>query len=886
MKSLFFIAFILMINSSNGQNSHLQPLASSTNEIIDLKQILSEIDPTNAGPFSDGRVSCFSVYEKDPWIFYVGSASGGVYKTVDAGNNFAPVFDKYGPLSIGSIAVDQKKSDCVWVGTGESWCRNSVGWGDGIYNTNDGGKTWLHKGLQQSNSIAKIVIHPKNSDVVYVAVAGSPWGYGPDRGVYKTTDGGSTWRKVLYINEKTGAADLAIDPKNPNHLLAAMWDKQRLPYHFRHGGPGSGVYETKSGEIGRISLSFFPQNPKHAAACVEEASPGSGFFVSSNGGSSWVRMPAVHAEWVARRNSQWGRAFYDNTVAYHPTDVNTIYHSIPNHYTKDGGKTWIGATYDSRGIWINPNDTRQMIWGADNGLFEQRTVNGKQSVRKFNIGATGQFYGVGYDMRKPYWLFGNMQDLMSVMFPSQSFSGTAFTDVYSGPGGEGGATIANPLNDHILYGATERGSLYKYDRNNNRTEDIAPLKSFGYVENAYTIDTSYQRYLNSKDCIRVGWNYGFAISPHNSNVLYYGANFLFKSIDQGKNWTKVSPDLTHNRINWQVPAKKYGGDGDNIDLIFQTISTIGTSVLDSNIIWIGTDDGKIQLTLNGGNSWSDLTAHINKVPPNTWVSHIEASKFSKGKAFITFDGHRNFNHKTYVYTTNDYGKTWIDISSDLPENLSCLTIKEGIKNPDLLYLGTEFGLYISIDRGKHWIRYETGDFPSMVSVNDLQIHPRDLDLIIGTHGRSIWIIPVGVLEELIDLKAMQPVHLFTPYPAYAYAFEQRPPDNFGYPNMYDPSHYWAPNKRACISIPFYISSLKKDSAFISVIGSDNKIIEKGRFIQVHTGLNVTEWDEHYRYHLVSGDYTIKLIVDDMIYKGTLKVEKADEFPNLPNVSTK
>lgn len=797
------VSFFLGLTVSAQSASDTSPISTTS--------ILSKLPARNIGPAIPGlnaRISDLAVYEKDPRIFFVGSASGGVFKTEDGGKTFIPFFDREGASSIGAIAVSQNNPDLVWVGPGEGWHRNDAGWGDGIYKTTDRGKTWKNMGLPNSNSFGKIVIDPTNNNVVFAAVLGSQWGHGPDRGVYRTTDGGKSWTKVLYVDEKTGPADIAIDPKNPRNLLAAMWDHIRRPYNFRVGGLGSGIYRSTDGgntwhkvtkglpttEMGRISVDYFRKDPRHVAATIEAKAPATGFYRSRDGGETWVEMPAIALDGNGKvkedQQSHWGRPFYDNLVRYDPVDVNRIYHGSPWHFTADGGKTFVGGVADTHALWINPSNTKHML-SADDGGVLQMWDGGKpftSGTRYENLALPpiGQFYAIGYDMRKPYWVMGGMQDAGCHMLPTQSPRGVvSFVDVEPLVFDDGGMNMADPNDWTTVYSLGRADHIVRFNLREGTSKRISPFESVvpGWKFDTYDDPTKYEKYWNATLRLRGNWTAPFVISRWNSNTLYFGGNYLFKSVDRGDHWSIISPDLTHDRREWQIPNPTYyetaGTSGAEI---YQTIRTLSESPLKQGVIWVGTDDGKVQLTMDDGAHWTNVTKNIPGLPEYTWVSRIEASRYSEGRAYLTFDGHRNLDVSTYVYVTEDYGKTWTKITGNLPPKESAYVIREGLKNPDLLFLGTEFGLWMSLDRGKSWSRYQNweasdnGDrystplkanndndkgFPT-VAVYDLAIHPRELDLIIGTHGRSIWILSIRALEELTAENFQKDVYFVSP----------------------------------------------------------------------------------------------------------------------------
>jgi photosystem II stability/assembly factor-like uncharacterized protein len=876
---------------------------------ITTSPILAKLPARNIGPairILNSRISSIAVYEKDPHIFFVGSASGGVLKTEDGGKSFKFIFDKEGASSIGAIAVSQTDPNLIWVGPGEGWHRNDAGWGDGIYKTTDGGKTWKNVGLPNSNSFGKIIIDPTNNNIVFAAVLGSEWAYGPDRGVYRTIDGGKNWKKVLYVDDKTGAADIAVDPKNPKNLLAAMWDHLRQPYHFRVGGPGSGIYRSTDGgntwhkvtkglpatEMGRISVDYFRKDPRYVAATIEAKAPATGFYRSMNGGETWVEMPAVLLDKDGKPDptrEQWGRPFYDNLVRYDPQDVNRIYHGNPWHLTTDGGKTFVGWASDDHALWIDPSNTKHILYGGDASVYE--TWDGAKSGEALALPPLGQFYGIGYDMRKPYWVMGGMQDEGSYMLPTQTNRGGVLAvDAESLIFDDGGKSIADPNDWTTVYSLGRGDSVERLDIRQQTSRGIGPhsgLVNDVLAGNAYTDPADYENYLASKPRLRASYTAPFIISPWNSKTLYFGANYLFKSVDRGDHWKIISPDLTNDKMEWQIPNPTYyrvpGRSGAEI---YQTVRMISESPVKQGMIWVGTDDGNVQLTMDDGEHWTNLTKNIPGRPEYTWVSHIYASRYSEGRAYATFDGHRNGDLSTYVYVTEDYGKTWTKINGNLPEKESCYVVKEGLKNPDLLFLGTEFSLWVSLDRGKTWSRYRNweldkdnkGYFPT-VAVYDLEIHPRELDLIIGTHGRGIWTIPIRALEELTAENRQKEVYFVSPGNVYLLP-------NAGILRQYlekQPGGF-SPNTQPGALFYYHLRHDSQSEAQIAITDASGQETYASLTGPAKAGLNVVAWPKRdQRLGIVGsfpihrpGDYSVTLIIDGKEYNRTLHVEDVSD----------
>jgi hypothetical protein len=709
------------------------------------------------------------------------------------------------------------------------------------------------------------------------------------------------------VEEKTGAADLAIDPKNPKNLLAAMWDHVHRPYHYYHGGAGSGIYRSTDGggtwhkvtkglpttELGRISVDYFRKDPRHVAATVEAKAPATGFYRSTDGGETWVETPAIALDTNGKAKkdqlNHWGRPFYNNLVRYDPEDVNKIYHGNPWHFTADGGKTFVGFAGDNHALWIDPSNTKHLLFGNDQGVFEiwdgGKPYNEKTSYETLELPPLGQFYGIGYDMRKPYWVMGGRQDGENYSLPTQTrHGGVTSVDVIQLPGGDGQGAMADPDDWTTVYSLSAGGNLTRNNlRDGSSKSDIDPLMQLKEL-NAYTDPSTYQAYLKRDLRLRTNPSAPLLISPWNSKTLYYGSNYLFKSVDRGDNWRVVSPDLTHDKMEWQIPQAQYNRtSGGSWYEVCQAIRTISESPLKQGMIWVGTDDGYVQLTMDDGAHWTNLTRNIPGLPEYTWVSHIYASRFSEGRAYATFDGHWNGDLSTYVYVTEDYGRAWTKINGNLPEKESCYVIKEGLKNPDLLFLGTEFGLWISLDRGKTWSRYRNweldkdikGYFPT-VAVYDLEIHPRELDLIIGTHGRSIWTLPIRALEELTAENRQKDVYFVSPGDVYLFpnagvliwAFKKLPGG-------------FSPNTQPGTLFYYHVKRDAQIDAKIVITNASGQEVYANLARPAKSGLNVIAWPK--RDPLTGGfvlpihrpgDYRVTLTIDGKEYARTLHAEDA------------
>ena len=686
-----------------------------------------------------GRVAAVdAVTENGRLTVYVGSASGGVWKSANGGTTFKPVFDKY-TMSIGAVTIDPSNPKTVWVGTGESWVRNSVSVGTGLYKTTDGGENWQFVGLGDSEHIARIVVDPKDSNTVYVAATGHLWISNAERGIFKTTDGGKTWQKVLFVNDDTGGAWVAIDPQDTKTLYAAMWEHRRKPWTFNSGGPGSGLFKTTDGgahwtkitkglpegDYGRIAVSVAASDPKVVYAFIEAKK--SALFRSDDRGETWQEM-----------NSGAGvvaRPFYFATLWIDPKNPQRIYKpSTGLSVSDDGGKTFSGIAgsvhSDFHAMWINPNNPEQMFIGCDGGVY---TSEDRGSTWRFLANLpVSQFYHVSYDMERPYNVYGGLQDNSSWVGPSRGASGVLNRDWRSVYGGDGFWAFPDPTDNDYVYAEYQGGHIARINKRTLETKDIRPFPQAGERK------------------LRNNWNTPIHISPTQKGTLYIGAQYLYRSRDHGDSWERISPDLTTNDPVKQEQEKSGGLTVDNSDAeAHTTIYTISESPKNPNVVWVGTDDGNVQVTRDGGKHWTNVTSKVKGVPPATWVSTVEASRYDEGTAYATFDGHALGDMKTYVFKTTDFGQTWQSlVTTDLSGYAH--VVKEDTVNRDLLFLGTEFGLFISLDGGKQWAAFKGGDFPQ-VAVRDIAVQPRENDLLLATHGRGIWII-----DDITPLRALTP----------------------------------------------------------------------------------------------------------------------------------
>ena len=729
--TLIGFLFFFVLLESNGHITAQKKVKINYNTFGALKA--RQIGPATMS----GRIAALDAVDSNPSIIYVGAAGGGVWKTKNGGTTFKPVFDKY-LQAIGAICIDQKNPKTVWVGTGEPWVRNSTSIGAGVYKTTDGGDSWSFTGLKETERIGKIAIDPNNGNIVYVAAMGHLWGPNKERGLYKTINGGKTWEKILYVDENTGCADVAVDPENPQIIYAAMWQFRRKAYTFNSGGKGSGLYKSldggktwkkitkdlPSGNLGRIAIDVSLLNPDIVYAFVEAKK--SAFYRSKDKGDHWQKMNSSPV--VA------GRPFYFANILADPVDTDRVYKAGFNLLvSKNGGKNFSspsveGGFYhsDVHTMYVCPKNNKLIYIGTDGGLYiSQDKGNTWRMARNLPV---SQFYHVSADLKNPYNVYGGLQDNGTWFGPSKSPGGIENSDWKSVGFGDGFCAYMDPNDDNIVYWQYQGGEIAKAYLNTNEFKSIKPYKTKDIED------------------LRFGWNTPLVFSK-NGKRMYVGAQYLFVSENQGDAWKRISPDLTTDDPLKQQQEKSGGLTIDNSTAENHcTIFTINESPLDQNIIWVGTDDGNIQITKDGGKNWTNLTANIPGLPENTWCSYIDPSNFDKAVAYATFDGHRNNDMNAYVYKTTDYGKTWVSLTDN---NLKTYIhiIKEDPVNPDLLFLGTERGLFVSIDGGKVWSQFK-GKVPP-VSIRDMVIHPRENDLILATHGRGILIIDdISPLREL------------------------------------------------------------------------------------------------------------------------------------------
>ena len=737
---------------------------------------ISGIGMRNIGSATmSGRVAAVAAHvDGGKTTVYVGAASGGVWKSLDGGTTFKPVFDKQAVQSIGAIALDPSNPRTVWVGTGEAWTRNSVSVGDGIYRSTDGGDTWTNLGLPESERIVRILVHPHSSSTVYVCVPGKLWSDSKDRGVYKTTDGGATWSQILAgANLSTGCSGLAMDPKNPDTLLAGMWDFRRKGWTFRSGGEGpdapsaSGMYRTidggkhwttisgnkglPAGPWGRVEIEIAPSDGRVVYALVEGKA--SSLYRSADGGATWE--PRDHSQMMV-----W-RPFYFARLVIDPTNPNRLFKpDLGLIVSEDGGNSFSpsggGSHGDWHDLWIDPGNPRHVIGGDDGGLWISH--DGGNRWWKSNNLPISQFYHVSVDAEDPYQVYGGLQDNSSWVGPSAYPGGITNNRWENINGGDGFWAIVDPTDPGAIYAESQGGYLARVDRKTLASRDIQPK-------------------ANYHEKLRFNWNTPLHASPTRKGTIYIGGQVLFRSRDRGDSWERISPDLTTNDPTKQQQEKPGGVTIDNSSAeMHTTIYAISESPKDANTIWVGTDDGNVQLTRTGGGAWTNVTANLPGLPPASWVSWIEASRFDAGTAYAAFDRHTFGDMAPWVYRTTDFGKTWTRIvSPDKGVRGYAHVIKEDLQAKALLYVGTELGLWVSVDAGATWAALKPGNFPA-VAVREIALQPREDDLVLATHGRGIWIVDDLRALRALSQKTLQQQTAFLP----ARPTQQRMPANGGW----------------------------------------------------------------------------------------------------------
>ena len=707
-----------------------------------------------------GRVDDIAVVESDPRIIYVGAAAGGLFKTVNGGITWQAIFEDQPNPSIGDIAIAPSNPAIVYVGTGEANNRQSSSWGDGVYKSMDAGATWTHLGLNETHHIGRIVVHPTDPNIVYVAAQGDLWGPNKERGLYKSTDGGATWTQSLSINEDTGVNDVAIDPQSPNILYATAYERRRTVFGFAGGGPGSAIYRTTdggahwtklsrglpTGDLGRCAVDVYRKDSNIVYALIEHATLG-GVYRSEDKGASWTRMSDINP-----------RPSYFSQIRVDPnSDLRLWMGGVNIYFSQDGGRTFSQERFrdvhsDNHGIWIDPNDSDHVLSGNDGGVWV--TWDAGRNWQHINNFVVAQFYEVAFDYQKPYRVCGGLQDNYSWCGPSSTAQtrGIGNEDWFTIEGGDGFYNRIDPKDPTIIYAESQDGNLSRRDLKTSQSKSIRPQEASDQAS----------RY-------RFQWNSPLEISPHDSKTIYYGGNHLFKSSDRGDTWQVLGEDLTTGQDRDKLPILGRPVDRNTLSrddgvAAWPCITAIAESPVKAGVLWVGTDDGNVQMSRDDGKTWTNVVSHIIGLPKGSYVSRIEPSHKSEGTAYITFDDHRSGDFGIYVYATTNYGDSFTKITSGIPpEGGTIHVVREDPVNPNLLFAGAEFALYVSFDKGAHWHKMKNG-LPT-VPVFDIQIHPRDHDLILATHGRGIWIMDnISALETMNDQALTSDLKLFSGRP--------------------------------------------------------------------------------------------------------------------------
>jgi photosystem II stability/assembly factor-like uncharacterized protein len=729
-------------------------LATSAFAQPKYEDILKNLKFRSIGPATmGGRTDDFAVVESDPRIIYAGAAAGGLFKTINGGVTWQALFEDQPNPSIGDVTLAPSNPSIVYVGTGEANNRQSSSWGNGVYKSMDGGATWKHLGLAETHHIGRIAVHPTDPDTLYVAALGDLWGPNKERGVFMSKDGGATWNQTLVIDEDTGVSDIAIDPQSPNIIFAAAYERRRTAFGYNGGGPGSGIYRSTdgglhwtklgtagvgrglpTGDMGRCAVDIYRKNSNIVYVLIEHPTAG-GVYRSEDKGLTWTHQSDTNP-----------RPSYFSQIRVDPNnDLRLWMGGVNIYFSEDGGKNFSQDRFrdvhsDNHGIWIDPNNSDHVLSGNDGGIWE--TMDSGRNWRHIDNIALGQFYEVAYDFQKPYHVCGGLQDNYSWCGPSSSTqtTGIANTDWITVEGGDGFYNRIDPADPNIVYAESQDGNLSRRDLKTSESKSIRPQEE----------NDQAPRY-------RFQWNSPLLISAFDHKTIYYGGNHLFKSIDRGDTWAVLGEDLTTNakRDEMSILGRKidpHSGVLSRDDGVadWPCITTIAESPVKAGVLWVGTDDGNVQMSRDDGKTWTNVVSHVLGLPKMSYVSRVEPSRTDAGTAYVTFDNHRNADYSIYVYATKNYGDSFVKLNNGIPPEAGTVhVIREDPVNPNLLFAGTEFGIFVTFDRGANWHRMKNG-LPT-VPVFDIQIHPRDHDLILATHGRSIWIMDdISALEKWND----------------------------------------------------------------------------------------------------------------------------------------
>jgi photosystem II stability/assembly factor-like uncharacterized protein len=775
------------------------------------------------GPYRGGRVLAVAGVPGDPYTFYFGGVGGGVFRTTDGGLKWAPLFDKQPISSVGAIAVAESNPSVIYVGTGEACIRGNISYGNGVYKTTDGGKTWVNIGLKDSRHIGSVIVHPRNPDIAFVAALGHAYGPNTERGVFRTTDGGKTWEKVLYKDDKTGAIDVVFDPRNPNVLFAALYEVRRTPWSMSSGGPGSGLYRSNDGGttwkhlegkglpggiLGRIGVSVSGADSNRVYALVE-AKEG-GLFRSDDGGDSWAKINED------QRLTQ--RAWYFTHIFADPKTADTVYVLNTGAFrSTDGGKslTLLPAPHgDHHGLWIDPINPQRMINGNDGGATI--SVDGGKTWTPQTNQPTAQFYHVATDNQFLYYVYGAQQDNSTVAIASRTDDGyIGRQHWYDVGGGESGYVVPDPRDANIVYAGSGGGILTRFDKRTMQEQDIT----------VWPVDYSGHGAKDMK--FRMGWTEPIVLSPHNPDVLYTGAEMVLKSTDHGRSWTAISPDLTRNDKSKQESS---GGpitkDNTSVEY-YDTVFTIAESPVQKDLLWVGTDDGLIQVSRDGGKSWNNVTP--KGLPEWSLVSMVEASPHDPGTAYVAVDCHKLDDLKPYVYKTADYGKTWTRLVNGIPDGAYVHAVREDTKQKGILYAGTETGVFISFDDGAHWQSLQL-NLP-MSPIHDLVL--KNDDLVVATHGRSFWI-----LDDITSLRQLSQAT-----GADQYLYKLPPIYRVHFPDQFERRQPVGENPAPGATISYYFKTAPKGEVTLEILDAQGVVVRKFSSVEKKGPETPPEWPD-------------------------------------------
>lgn len=846
------------------------------------EQMLKGLKARSIGPaVMGGRVSSIVLDPADLHTFYVGLGTGGVMKTSNGGASFDAIFEKEAVAAVGAITVAPSNAKHVWVGAGEANDRNSSSWGNGVYHSTDAGGSWTNVGLKETKTIARIVVDPRDTNVVYVAAMGDLWNPNDERGLYRTADGGKTWNKILAapkgLESKVGCGDVVVNPLHPDTVFAVLYARRRTPWSFDSGASYSdgkdvgGIYRSTDGGAswkklttglpsltGRIGLDIFAKDPRVVYAVVQSDEGGTssidqvqskrgGIFRSTDDGDSWARLSSLDP-----------RPFYFSQVRVDPTNEKRVYvMGYMLHVSDDSGRTYQEDFFknvhaDCHALVIDPRNPQKIILGTDGGVYQ--SFNGGKAWDYLNKFSAGEFYRIAVDSSMPYRIAGGLQDNLNWVGPSMTFSkeGILNTDWTNIGGGDGFYCVFDPLDSNIVYAESQQGYVHRYNLKTGEAKGLRPEPREGQT------------------AFRFHWNSPLIGSAHKKGTMYLGGNRVFRFTDRGERWSIVSPDLSG-----RDPAKimTVGSGAESYGVVY----TLAESPPKEGMLWAGTDDGKLWLTLDEGEHWSDLTDYLPKAARGQWLTRIEPGHFDANTAYLVVDAHRNGNYSPLVFVTHDGGKSWTDVAGNLPSDGPVKVVREDVANPDVLFAGTEFGLFVSLDRGKKWTKF--GGLPT-VAVDDIALHPRYRDLVIATHGRSLFIVDdIRSLEELTPAIQLKEAHLFSIRNARGFY------PNEGWVESSGSTVFRGANPPVGALISFYIKEYNGESAKISIANSAGRVVANLSAAGT-PGISRIAWDLKPTKDLLndyggegqkfmrSDDYIVTLTFGKVIEKQTLRVEIA------------